>query len=107
MQTTLDRTFTALGDPVRRRIVQRLANAPATVSALAEPFDITRPAISRHLRVLSDAGIVTNKKSGRERRYSLNPNAFDEAEGWLEEVGETWREALGALKKLVEEEANG
>ena len=107
MQTTLDRTFTALGDPARRAIVRRLAAAPATVSTLAEPFDISRPAVSRHLRVLSEAGIVKNEKSGRERWYSLNPEAFDEAEGWLEEIGETWSEALGALKTLVEEEANG
>lgn len=103
MQATLDRTFTALGDPARRSIVQQLATGPCTVRRLAEPFDISRPAISKHLRVLSDAGIVRHDKDGRENWYSLNNGAFDEAETWLDEIADTWTEALSSLKRLAEE----
>lgn len=107
MYATLDRTFTALGDPARRSIVRHLAGGPATVRALAEPFDISRPAVSKHLRVLSDAGIVEHTRSGREHWYSLTPNAFDEAEEWLDEIGDIWQDALGSLKRLAEEETHG
>ena len=96
----------ALGDPARRAIVSRLAHGPATVHRLAEPFDISRPAISKHLRVLSDAGIVEHRREGREHWYSLSRGAFDEVEEWIDEVGATWTEALQSLKRLVEEETH-
>ncbi len=85
--------------------MSQLASGPATVHRLAEPFDISRPAISKHLKVLSDAGIVEHRREGREHWYSLSPGAFDEAEKWMDEVASTWTEALHTLKQLVEEES--
>lgn len=72
--------------------------------SLAEPFDISRPAVSKHLRVLSDAGIVEHERTGREHWYSLRAEAFTEAEEWMQEIGATWQTALTSLKRLVEEE---
>ncbi len=104
---TLDRTFAALGDPARRSIVLSLADGPATVREIAAPFDMSRPAISKHLRVLKEAGIVTSKASGRENWYSLSDGAFKNAEGWMTEVHTMWADALGSLKRIVEEAQDG
>ena len=104
---SIDRTFAALGDPARRSIVLSLASGPATVRNIAEPFDMTRPAISKHLRVLKDAGIVTSETSGRQNWYSLADGALEDAEGWISEVHTMWADALGSLKQFVEEAHNG
>lgn len=74
---------------------------------LAEPFDISRPAISKHLKVLSEAGIVEHRRTGRDHWYALAAGAFDDAEAWIDEISETWKEALGSLKRLIEEESHG
>ena len=84
-----------------------LAGGAATVRDIAEPFDMTRPAISKHLRVLKDAGIVTSETSGRENWYSLADGAFANAEDWISEVHTMWADALGSLKRLVEEAQDG
>ena len=68
---TLDATFAALSDPTRRAMVERLARGEATVGTLAEPFDVSLPAISKHLRVLERAGLVAQQKDGRSRRCRL------------------------------------
>lgn len=107
IQTTLDRTFTALGDPARLNLIEQLAHGPSTVRTLAAPFDISRPAISKHLKVLSDAGVVEHQRLGRENWYSLSPGALDKAEEWMDGIGETWKNALTSLKTLVEEESDG
>ena len=104
---TLDRTFAALGDPARRSIVVSLAGGSATVREIAAPFDMSRPAISRHLRVLKEAGIVTSEASGRENWYSLADGAFEGTEDWISEVHTLWADALGSLKRLVEEAQDG
>jgi DNA-binding transcriptional ArsR family regulator len=104
---TLERTFAALGDPARRAIVDTLAHGPRTVHDLAHPFDISRPAISKHLRVLAAAGIVEHARRGREHWYALTPHALDEAGTWLDEITDTWRTALETLKRLAEEETHG
>ncbi|MGI9665959.1 MAG: ArsR/SmtB family transcription factor [Acidimicrobiia bacterium] len=106
MHATLDRTFAALGDPARRSIVRHLAGGSTTVGRLAEPFDISRPAISKHLRVLSDAGIVEHQKDGREHWYSLSAGAFEEVEAWMDEIESTWARALTSLKQIAEEAEN-
>lgn len=104
---TLDRKFAALGDPARRSIVATLASGPATVGTIAEPFSMSRPAISKHLRVLKEAGIVELRSEGRQNWYSLTDDAFEEADAWIEEVQNMWAAALGSLKQLVEEANNG
>jgi len=97
--------FFALGDPARLNIVQRLAEGPKTAGELAEPFSISRPAISRHLRVLREAGITKAEVRGREWWYSIEPNTLKDAQQWLEEVQEMWSEALKSFKTYVEEQS--
>lgn len=106
---TLDRTFAALSDPVRRDIILRLIREPATVSQIAEPFAMTRPAISKHLRVLRTAGVVESRIDGRQSWYSVVDGAFDDAHEWLDEIRDMWSEALVSLKKYVEvpDDGNG
>ena len=98
--------FFALGEPVRLRIVNRLAAGPATAGELAEPFNISRPAISRHLRVLREAGIARAEVRGREWWYTLEPSTLSEVQAYLEQVKQMWRTTLGAFKDFVETEEN-
>jgi DNA-binding transcriptional ArsR family regulator len=81
----------ALGNPVRRQILHLLQTEPMAVGALAEHFPISRPAVSRHLRVLRDAGLITANAQGRENLYALQIDGFAQAQGWLEGF---WDEAL-------------
>lgn len=99
----LDQTFFALSDPARRRLIEELARGPRTAGALAEPFRVSRPAISRHLRVLREAGLVRVDERGRERWYRLDGAALEEAGAWMVEVQAMWDEALGSLKRYLEE----
>ena len=103
----LDRTFAALADPSRISIVHSLAHGAATVRDIAEPFDMSRPAISKHLKILKDAGIVISRASGRENWYSLADGALEDAEDWISKVHEMWADALGSLKRTVEESQDG
>lgn len=75
--------FKALADPIRQQIVEILAEDPATVSALVSNFEVSRPSISRHLRVLREGGLVEETPSGRERVYRLRPEALEKASNWL------------------------
>jgi DNA-binding transcriptional ArsR family regulator len=81
---TLDRAFTALGDPVRRALVARLSRGEATVNELAEPFAITKQAISRHLQVLEQAGLITRSRDGQRRPCRLVPSALEALTGWID-----------------------
>lgn len=81
----LDRVLRALADPTRRAVVERLAKAPAVVSELAAPFDMTLPSLMQHLRVLEEAGVVASEKHGRVRTVSLRPGALDVLHLWLGE----------------------
>src|SRR3954462_12057709 len=81
---SLDRTFAALADPTRRSILARLALGEATVNELAEPFAISQPAISRHIRVLSEAGLVAPRIDGTKRPCRLAPNALSELDQYLQ-----------------------
>jgi DNA-binding transcriptional ArsR family regulator len=96
--------FAALGDPTRRRLVQRLAREPgeATPTALAAGLPITRQAVSKHLGILADAGLVRRERSGRESRYRLEPRALAEVERWIGDVGEAWDRRLDRLKGILE-----
>src|SRR5258707_9690339 len=88
----LDAAFSALGDPTRRAILARLASGEATVMELAEPFDMTQPAISRHLKVLEGAGLITRRVEGTKRPCRLAPAAVTEIDQWLAML----RQALSA-----------
>src|SRR3954466_3579650 len=82
----LDASFSALADPTRRAILARLALGEATVMELAEPFDMTQPAISRHLKVLEGAGLITRRVEGTKRPCRLAPAAVTEIDQWLSKL---------------------
>lgn len=98
----LDHTFAALADPTRRAILARLAAGEATVGELARPFDVSRPAISKHLRVLEGAGLVRRAKDGRLSRCELDAGPMRNAADWVERYREFWEGQLDALKRYVE-----
>jgi DNA-binding transcriptional ArsR family regulator len=97
----LDDLFGALADPTRREILTRLQQGEAPVHELATHFAMSRPAVSKHLAVLRDAGLVREHKRGRENLYALQRDALEEARAWLALF---WRGKLGALKAMVEAE---
>jgi DNA-binding transcriptional ArsR family regulator len=82
----LDATFAALADPTRRAILARLALGETTVMELAEPFDMTQPAVSRHLKVLEDAGFILRRIDGTKRPCRLAPEAIDTIDRWLDQL---------------------
>ncbi|HEY9499283.1 MAG TPA: metalloregulator ArsR/SmtB family transcription factor [Terrimesophilobacter sp.] len=83
-EAKLDRAFMALADPVRRALVARLSRGPATVNELAEPFDITKQAVSRHIRVLEGSGLITRTRDGQRRPCHLDPAALEALTGWID-----------------------
>src|SRR5512139_2469042 len=93
----LSMIFSALADPTRRAILARLANGYATVSELAEPFSISLPAISRHLKVLEQAGLITRSRTAQWRSNSLNPEPLQEATAWMERYRRFWDANLDRL----------
>ncbi len=99
----LDRTFGALADPTRRAILARLARGDATVGDLARPFRVSRPAISKHLRVLERAGLVRRAREGRVSRCELDAAAMRDAAEWMERYRVFWSGRLHALKRYVEQ----
>lgn len=96
-------TFTALADPTRRQIIESLAARETSFGALADNFDMSRPAVSQHLKVLRDAGIVTARADAQRRIYSLTDDGFDELEAWLGKVREFWSPRLDKLETLLGE----
>ncbi len=96
-------TFTALADPTRRRIIESLAAGETSFGELADKFDMSRPAVSQHLRVLRDAGIVTARADAQRRIYRLNDRSLDEVEAWLGTVREFWSQRLDKLEQLLRE----
>jgi DNA-binding transcriptional ArsR family regulator len=98
---SLSETFAALGDPTRLAILERLAEGDATVKELAEPFSVSLPAISRHLKVLERAGLITRGRSAQSRPSSLRVEALDDAVSWLETRRELWEGRLDRLDKHI------
>jgi DNA-binding transcriptional ArsR family regulator len=98
----LDRTFGALADPIRRAILGRLACGDATVGELARPFHVSRPAVSKHVRVLERAGLVRRSREGRISRCALDAARMREAAEWVERYREFWSGRLDALARSVE-----
>lgn len=100
----LDAVFHALGDPTRRALVSTLAAGERTTGALAEPFDLSRPAISKHLKVLGEAGLVRRRRRGRHQVYTLNGEHLRAAVSWLLRYREFWEGSLSALRGHLESE---
>jgi DNA-binding transcriptional ArsR family regulator len=96
--------FRAIADPTRRAILDRLRAGPAPVNALASDFEQSRPAISKHLRVLRDASLVTERRLGRERMYELRPRPLQQVAGWVEGYRAFWLTSLNNLKRYLEKE---
>jgi DNA-binding transcriptional ArsR family regulator len=99
---TLDAVFAALGDTTRRRILARLAQGPASVTELAEPFAMTLPAVSKHLRVLERAGLLRRERDGWYHRCHLDPRPLGGAAAFLETYRPFWHHTLEQLAQYVE-----
>jgi len=98
----LSTTFAALADPTRRAILGRLALGETSVNELAEPFAISLPAISRHLRVLESAGLITRSRDAQWRPCKLNPGQLKSAADWLEEYRRFWEESFDRLDDYLQ-----
>ena len=99
----LDSVFAALADPTRRAILARLASGETTVMDLAEPFAMSQPAISKHLKVLEHAGLVSRRREAQKRPCRLEGRPLAEASGWLETYREFWEKSYLNLDALLEE----
>lgn len=102
--TELDELFQALSDATRREILSLLSEGERTTGVIAEAFPQSRPAISKHLSVLVDAGLVERRKQGRNRLYRLRAEPLERAHAWLLRWRPFWRESLSRLKSHIEEE---
>ena len=100
--TRLDATFSALADPTRRAILARLASGEASVLELAEPFDMSQPAISKHLKVLERAGLISRGRDAQRRPCRLEAQPLAEANEWLEKYREYWEQSFERLDALLE-----
>jgi DNA-binding transcriptional ArsR family regulator len=98
--------FQAIADPTRRELLSLLAEKEMPVTIISEHFPISRTAVSKHLRVLSEAGLVTEQKVGRETRYKLQPEGLKELKQWLSYYERLWDKKLAALKSFVESDIN-
>ncbi|HEV8373567.1 MAG TPA: metalloregulator ArsR/SmtB family transcription factor [Actinomycetota bacterium] len=97
VQRATEDVFTAIAHPLRRELLNLLAGGEHTAGQLAAPFAVTRPAVSQHLRVLLDAGLVRERRDGRERRYRLDPDRLTVVRDWLASHERLWRLRLHAL----------
>ncbi len=105
MHNSLDQILAALADPTRRGVIELLRNKPLRPSDIAHALSMSRPAMSRHLRVLRKCGLVAEEvqsHDARVRMYQLRQEPFSELQSWLEEVGEFWRSQLGTFKAHAE-----
>jgi DNA-binding transcriptional ArsR family regulator len=100
--TYAERAFEALGDPTRRLIFKRLRSGARSVQEIAETMDVTRPAVSQHLKVLKTAKLVVDRAEGTRRLYSVDPRGIEALRNWLEGF---WDETLAAFKAAAEREA--
>lgn len=100
-KSELDFVFSALGDPTRRAILERLRSGPASVTQLTEPFDMSFAAVSKHLSVLLQAGLVEAKKDGRVHWMHLRSKSLKDASGWLDHYESFWSERLDAFDRVL------
>jgi DNA-binding transcriptional ArsR family regulator len=99
-------TFAALADPTRRAILARLSRGEASVTELAEPFDMSLPAVSKHLKVLENAGLIVRSREAQWRPCKLEATPMREASEWLERYAKFWSDSLDRLAAFVENEAD-
>ena len=99
----LSQTFSALADPTRRAILARLATGAATVGELAEPFDMSLPAVSRHLKVLTEAGLIERSTEAQWRRCTLRGEGFRAAAGWIEFYRKFWEQRFDRLDAFLKQ----
>ena len=104
---TLDRTFSALSDPTRRDILERLSTGPASISELARPYRISLPGVMKHVRILEEANLVTTDKHGRTRECRLGPERMDDATSWIERYRSQWEHRLDRLEAIIERRKGG
>lgn len=100
-QEQLNDIFTALSDPTRRGVITHLCQGPKTVSELAQPYSMSLPSFTQHLKVLEKSGLVSSKKEGRSRIYTIAPKHFDLADNWLEEQRLGWEQRLDRLDEYL------
>jgi DNA-binding transcriptional ArsR family regulator len=103
----LDRTFSALSDPTRRDILERLARGPATISELAHPFGISLPGLMKHVRILERAHLVITEKKGRTRQCRLGSEHLDDAARWIETYRRRWEGRLDRLEGYLRQSRGG
>lgn len=103
----LDRTFSALSDPTRRAILERLTHGSATVGELARPSGMSLPGVMKHIRVLEDAHLVSTEKSGRSRLCRLGPEDLDDATQWIDAYRHRWERRLDRLEGYLEKTRGG
>ena len=96
-------TFIALADPTRRQIIESLAAGETSFGTLADQFEMSRPAVSQHLKVLRDAGIVTSRADAQRRIYRLSDDGLDEIDAWLGKVQKYWLQKLDKLEQVLGE----
>ena len=99
----LDATFAALANPTRRAILTRLAQGEATVNDLAEPFDMTLPAVSKHIRVLEDAGLVIRGRNAQFRPCTLDTKPLEAVAGWTDQYRHIWENRFDAMSRLLKD----
>jgi DNA-binding transcriptional ArsR family regulator len=102
MTNQLDALFSALSDPTRRAVVERLAQDSASVSTLHAPHDMALPTFLRHLKVLEDSGLITTRKKGRTRTAQINPAALAPIEAWIADHKTLWEGRLDRLTRLAD-----
>ena len=103
----LDRSFLALSHPARRTIVERLAEGPATVGRASQGLGLSKPAVSKHVRVLEDAGLIRREVEGREHRLRLEGRSMTEAERWIERHRELWERKFDAVERYLADGEGG
>lgn len=99
----LDAVFAALADPTRRAIIERLSRSEARVTEVAEPFQMSLNAVSKHIRVLEASGVVQRHRKGRDHILSINVRSLDEIDGWIEGMRHYWAGRLDAMERLLDE----
>ena len=100
---SLDRTFAALADPTRRRILEHLSHGDSCVTDLARPYSMSLPAVSKHLRVLENAGLIRRRRNGRVHRLNLEAAPMQQAQQWIEEYRKFWEESFDRLDEYLKE----
>jgi DNA-binding transcriptional ArsR family regulator len=97
----LDAVFAALSDPTRRAIIERLSRGEARVTQVAEPFQMSLNAVSKHIRVLEASGVVERHRKGRDHILSINTSSLDEVDRWIERTRRYWEKRLDAMERLL------